>query len=371
MKCKFLITIFLTTFVSLINLNGQCDSSQDDLELVTVTGGPTGNVTVTANTTLSYTIGVFGSLIIEVPINTTSTTISGASSTGLSFVQFFNSENLGLAVGKKYALFNSSNTINPSTLFPAGVPVEIGIITTVPSSNIDASSIVLTDLLPPINNAGTYFYYKTAIQVCNSNNFNDNLIEIAPNAALPITLSAFTATKMGRDADLRWNTSSELNSSHFKIERSNDGRNWDYVHSVKAVGQSSTLQEYHYSDVEAIKYSNNDGQLYYRLKMTDIDGSHEYSDIRNVVFAKDTKRFMAYPNPTVQELTIDLQGHTVDQNTKISVFDITGKLVLVANPQTSTYILDLKSEGLRSGVYSVVLMQDHELVDQVLVSLID
>ena len=348
--------LILTAVLSVMSLNaifGQCDATPDDLGLVNVKGGPNGKITLNANTALTYDVGLFGTLLLEVPISTTGASISGAEAVGLQFVQLFNSEDAGLPAGKRYAFFASSVTINPMTLFPVGVDVEIGTITTVPESNITSSTIVLTDILPPVNNGGTYAYYKTAVQVCNTNNFNDNLIADAPDQTLPIAFSEFTAEKYDDvSSKLNWSTSSEINGSHFEIERSTDAQAWSKIGTVKAKGESLTLTNYEYVDENVILLRGFASNYYYRINMFDLDGNSEYSEIRTVHFTDLKREINIYPNPATDRITIDMFSELSGQKDEATAIlrDMNGKLVRIERIRAMGGS-DIDLSGLQSGIF--------------------
>ncbi|MGK0316771.1 MAG: hypothetical protein ACI86M_003006, partial [Saprospiraceae bacterium] len=66
-------------------------------------------------------------------------------------------------------------------------------------------------------------------------------LEPTTGAALPIKLNRFTATKGDESVNLDWSTSSEINGSHFDVQRSQNLSDWATIGRVDAVGESSTL----------------------------------------------------------------------------------------------------------------------------------
>ncbi|MBK7633549.1 MAG: hypothetical protein IPJ13_04055 [Saprospiraceae bacterium] len=119
----------------------------------------------------------------------------------------------------------------------------------------------------------------------------------------PITfISSFSATKYSeRASKLDWKTSSEINSAYFGIERSRDGDTWETIGKVAAAGNSHTELIYEYID-DNLPFSRTADQIYYyRLRLTDQDGSHKYSEIKAVNFSRKSSDGIAiYPNPAIQ-----------------------------------------------------------------------
>lgn len=94
------------------------------------------------------------------------------------------------------------------------------------------------------------------------------------NSPLPIELLFFTGKQTNDGHLLEWATASELNFSHFSVERSVDGINFRELEQVKGYGNSKERKDYSFVDRSVIV-----GRNYYRLKSMDVDGSSEYSRV--------------------------------------------------------------------------------------------
>lgn len=115
-------------------------------------------------------------------------------------------------------------------------------------------------------------------KMTNVNTINDVIYVTEGDFALPVTLLDFSLEAAGKDVRLDWTTAEEVDVSHFEIERSLNGRNFDYVGQVRAVGNSLVDNAYDFMDLAVPATST----LYYRLKMVDVDGSFEYSPLRSI-----------------------------------------------------------------------------------------
>lgn len=145
---------------------------------------------------------------------------------------------------------------------------------------------------------------------------------LASSAVLPVKLSAFDVKLSGARVDLAWTTETELNASSFVIERSNDGLNWETAGAVAAKGNSNYVVNYSYSD--AVKIS---GNISYRLKMIDQDGSFEYSPIRSLRVAVATSLNMnIYPNPATNYVVISSAGGA-SENLNIQLINMNGQVL--------------------------------------------
>ena len=171
----------------------------------------------------------------------------------------------------------------------------------------------------------------------------------ASGSPLPVELIHFDAQPAANHtADLHWATASEINNSHFVIERSYDGRTFETVGNVTGNGTTSQLIDYNYTDRSIAKSQNT---AYYRLKQVDYDGAYEYSDVRVVRFDRraDRLEIAAYPNPFNQEVTIHVNAN---EPYTIQVTDINGVVVLsVDRTENRTHRLDVSE--YTAGVYII------------------
>ena len=263
-------------------------------------------------------------------------------------------------------IINASSTSNPSPdTWTPGVWITVAVYNLDPANN----PYSITDIDITSQGMASNSTEIPTMSATVAGGFNQ-IVE-PQTTMLPIILSKFNASPSNKNTNVTWTTSSEINGSHFEVERSSDARNWDYLSSVEAAGESSKAINYDYVDINAAKYTNTDQALYYRLKMVDRDGSYEYSDTRTVQFEKGKTSFRVFPNPTAQEVTVALQGYEIDNQTKLSIFDVTGKMVVSSRVQSANQKLDLKSMGLAPGVYQVMLMQDGIVVDNLSIAIVE
>lgn len=117
------------------------------------------------------------------------------------------------------------------------------------------------------------------------------------NAALPVILASFDYERIeGNEVELKWATYSETNFSHFELEESNDLRNWGIVSTVYS-SNSTNGAEYQYI------ISTKNQEQYVRLKIIDIDGHTEYSQVL-VITSDSPDNLTVYPNPVTNSLNI-------------------------------------------------------------------
>ncbi len=134
--------------------------------------------------------------------------------------------------------------------------------------------------------------------------------------ALPVELISFEGVSEGCDVMLNWRAGSELNFSHYELERSTDGARFEFVEAVE--GREGIDLGYHYFDKEAAPRN------YYRLKMVDVDGKFEYSNI--VIVETDCNDidsdWMIYPNPLFgQNAILNVKFYTERKSVRMSIIN--------------------------------------------------
>ena len=171
-------------------------------------------------------------------------------------------------------------------------------------------------------------------------------------APLPVDLTYFEAQpSINHTAFLSWSTASEINNSHFEIERSYDGRVFETVGEVAGNGNSQHLIRYSYTD-QAISPSEN--TAFYRLKQVDFDGAFEYSDIRVVRFDQivEGMYLKAYPNPFFDEVIL-MVSLPQGEDYSLEITDLKGAIVHQSNHTFTSGVHTIHLSTRNKGVYVI------------------
>jgi hypothetical protein len=131
---------------------------------------------------------------------------------------------------------------------------------------------------------------------------------IMTNGALPVELLYFDGIAYDKTNYLEWATATEHNSSHFVVEKSEDGYTWKSIGQQWAAINSTQEIRYDLVDDEVYPVLN-----YYRLKQFDIDGTNkEYGPIA-IDNRRDLKKVIR---------TINLLGQQVNESATGIVIEI-------------------------------------------------
>lgn len=179
---------------------------------------------------------------------------------------------------------------------------------------------------------------------------------------LPVQVSRFEAMRRGSDAELIWTTVSEVNASHFVIERSVNNREWDAVGRVSSAnGNSVTTQYYSFVDINVQKITGA-SIVYYRLRSVDMDGTSDITPVRKVNFESrlSAGEISVYPNPFNNQVVFNINSSD-NGDAIIEVYDIYGKRILrstksVVSGENDIILNDLS--GLLNGMYIVKVTVD-------------
>ncbi len=170
---------------------------------------------------------------------------------------------------------------------------------------------------------------------------------------LPVELLSFKGAQVKGDAKLNWTTSSETNNKGFMLERSINGKDFIAVAFVNGAGNSKTMMNYAYTDVQPFVNSN---VLFYRLEQEDFDGTIAYSNIVSVNIEEMFEEEIAvYPNPFSDKTGVLISASN-NGNVTLEIVDILGRTVATqtnAIVAGSQYLPVNGLSQLNSGVYFI------------------
>ena len=174
--------------------------------------------------------------------------------------------------------------------------------------------------------------------------------KIVGEVSLPVEITVFAANNTENGIRLSWETSSELNNSHFLIERSLDNENFVSIGQVNGQGTTTESNSYQFLDSD----QSDSNTVFYRLKQVDFDGRFTFSqtislDPRELRVAD----FKIYPNPVQDQAFIQFSGFGTDE-IEVSVYDLRGALVSTDKISGQSSVYPIKGiSNLGSGSYFI------------------
>ncbi len=140
---------------------------------------------------------------------------------------------------------------------------------------------------------------------------------------LPVELVSFSGLCEDGIINLTWQTASEFNSSHFDVEKSRDGENWQLLSTIASAGTSNELISYQTADHNAI-----DGNNYFRLRQVDNDGKEKLYDPINVSCPEvTTGYFSSFTNPSGSAFQVIVNNKDLIGVCTLNMVDATGKVI--------------------------------------------
>ncbi|MEO6718871.1 MAG: choice-of-anchor J domain-containing protein [Ferruginibacter sp.] len=184
-------------------------------------------------------------------------------------------------------------------------------------------------------------------------------VEASLGNTLPIRITKFTAQRATAVNVLKWTTEMELNTDHFEVERSSDGRNFIAIGQVAAARNSNTVRNYTFTDIHPLKGNN-----YYRLRIFDKDNTFKLSDIRRIR-NEGIADISVYPNPVRDRFTVSINADKAAIG-QLSITDISGKTVYTRSLKLAqgNTILPVDLNHVSTGSYILKIQLNDDLIVQ-------
>ena len=306
------------------------------------------NINVSDNLTHIYGAGNVSNLKVAF--------VDGANSAGLALNPLYNGNNDSNLLVPGQNLVNQTS-VNTDYFFKLRVGFRVSNL----NSSVYENSAIGT---ATIGSIGTSSYINVADSSNNGPesavdpNNNGNAGEPAENNPTPFNFSTLPVKFISINASFVDNTSAiinwvvaipTINSDKFEVEYSIDGKRWKTLASVPITNTNQGKYQFLHADVPP-------GNLYYRIKETDIDGAYTYSNIALLRSKNNSGNFITYPNPADNFITIYSPSNSAGQ-TKVILYDAVGKqitsFVMAASSRNintallpnGAYILKVENDG--------------------------
>ena len=201
----------------------------------------------------------------------------------------------------------------------------------------DAANNVIDTVAPGLwVKPTTNTFYVIEQNVCGQYSRDTVNIMVAP---MPVVLKYYSLSPsfggVGEAVLNQWETSTEINTAYYNVQRSTDGVTFFTIGKVNAKGVGS----YSFNDQSPLWGA---GVLYYRLEIVDNNGSKTYSEVKELSIVNYPLSIS--PNPAKDYVTIN--GVNIQQ---IVISDMSGRVLI------NTKEKKINISSLMNGVYMVCI----------------
>ena len=174
---------------------------------------------------------------------------------------------------------------------------------------------------------------------------------------IPVELVSFKVTVNEPEITLLWETASETNNLGFEIERlvgqTISLSTWKKIGFIEGKGTTTELSSYSFTDNSLSNYK---GNLSYRLKQVDFDGTVTYSKEKSIEVDFTPKHYALhqnYPNPfnPVTGITYTLGEPSEVKLTILNTLGEEIEIVVSSNQDRGTHLVQWKAGDIPSGIY--------------------
>ena len=170
----------------------------------------------------------------------------------------------------------------------------------------------------------------------------------------PVIYDSWEVSGDRNGISLYWSTAQEINNKGFEIEmRTGDHEEFSKIAFIPGEGNSSEVTYYTHKLGEVFP-----GKHYFRLKQIDLDGSFEYSSVKEVNLGQEFRLYhKIYPNPLTDQATMELIIPESEHYT-IKLTDVNGKeikKVFEGELKAGKHQFDFEAGRMLDGLYFYVI----------------
>ncbi|MCZ8217739.1 MAG: hypothetical protein O9262_15955, partial [Cyclobacteriaceae bacterium] len=178
------------------------------------------------------------------------------------------------------------------------------------------------------------------------------------SAVLPVELVSFTAVHQHGNVLLEWSTASELNNSHYTVERFNDLDQVIPLMDIPGKGTTTEMNHYRFMDT-----TPQVGDNYYRLKQVDLNGAFAYSAVVKTEVTLASQQLTLSINPSEPRfLSIKASGLKPQRRAPVSIVSADGGTCFFEYKTTTdagNILEEIDTSTLTPGLYIVKVATLH------------
>jgi len=182
-------------------------------------------------------------------------------------------------------------------------------------------------------------------------------VRISNPISLPVELISFNAICYDEKVLVNWITASEYNTSHFNLEKSRNGIDWEIIHTEQAAENSTQLITYGFMDKNIFNDAN-----YYRLNQYDLDGVYEQFGPISINCLQTTNGyFSVFPNPSSTAFSVIVNNELLIGDATLLITNDMGKEIYTKNIKVlpGIKLFNIENLDVSSGVYYISIINSY------------
>jgi hypothetical protein len=189
---------------------------------------------------------------------------------------------------------------------------------------------------------------------------------VVDHIVLGVKLLDFNASAKTKDlVSLIWSATKEESFNGYQVEKSLDGDNWKAIGFIAgSKSDDNNVHSYRFNDLQPIK-----GHMYYRLKLLNLNGTYEFSDVREVIINDLINTISIAPNPAKDKVSLKINSN-IKAEGSIRISNVYGESVLlqVAKIELGNNVIPVnRIDLLPAGTYIVQLIAGGQIFTQKLI----
>ncbi|MEO5892976.1 MAG: right-handed parallel beta-helix repeat-containing protein [Ferruginibacter sp.] len=211
---------------------------------------------------------------------------------------------------------------------------------------------------------GTYtFRFKV------TNSAGDSAIALAKvtvTGVLAVRVIDFTALNNNDKVALSWKVTSEMNVSHYVVERSGNGQTFEAIGRLASGNSISNQNTYDFMDSYPLQGTN-----FYRLKIVGLDSSISYSSTISSTIT-NTSAF------TIHKLVLSAVSRNIkaeinsgsQQSMYLAIIDVNGRIIFTmpAQLRKGYNLIDKQIPAITTGIYYIKLLTSGQALTRTVIS---
>ena len=173
----------------------------------------------------------------------------------------------------------------------------------------------------------------------------------------------FDVVKRNENAFLTWGVAKDINLSAIMVERSLNAVDFETVTKIdgKNFIDDNDIKNYNFEEL----LPADQAVVYYRIKFVDFTGALYYSEVKNLRYGqvRPVSSLKVFPNPAVNNLTVQLPTSWSTNETVLQVTDFFGR-VMMQHKAAGQTLISLDMSRISSGSYFIKVISKEMVYSQ-------